>query len=851
MSSTMTKKKSEDRAYFLLRMQQIGFNPETDVAPFETMPGESNSKVQHELFWDDDDGNICIGIMGLDGMLLGYNEKDHTKHMQAWRPIHWKRLQKPYKGTKYLPCRKGLGVFPYIPKPLVDKYQKGTKINKLIITEGYIKAFVGSKIGLNIIGLPGITVWKQKRKGKVFREIENIVKKCNVQNIMFVTDADTLDVQWEEGKDLAKRPFSFFTAVRLFKEMCVDFNVELYFTHIVTGCPDKGLDDLVISNRDQTDAIKKEIQNINPSPKYFAKKMNMISSGTSKLLEYFHITSAAQFHNKYEDEIGFKKFIFRGHEYQKDDDTGEIIQRKVADAARFIQIGAQIYQKGGKPTKQGTIENVLVPIKKEQLQKIFAKKKNPKHYAKLVHEQMEYYDGAINIPDHGDTYEERSVTENEEGFMMNWKNLYHQVAWHPRKGNCDTSISFVKHIFGENDITHEGKVFKEYELGLDYIKLLWQFPKLKLPIVCLVSEARHTGKTTFWDWMRLFFQQNVRFVRVDQLTGQFTAYWASKLIAVIDEAIVDKQNTVERIKSLATAETFELRGLFANGEEINSYLKIGVSSNKIHDFMKIDDDETRFWIRDIPTVPKANRIHNLLEILTKEIPSFIYFLENREFVTKQSSRSWFSEDLIVTDALKRLKSEGKWDVEKMIIDTLKDQFGNIKKPVLHFNLSELHFLVDDVKMNKGAISACLRKKMKKKVSSPRNYKYWQFSYGSGISSDDFTVSHTVRHGRVYTFHAHEYYEGLVLFDVCKWSGLLYLEKKGFDIRFETYKRYWIEKHMPIKDICDYISSDDTEDTFKGLMEQKSIENISLVIKKIAEPIYENLFKTKRETASPF
>jgi len=47
----------------------------------------------------------------------------------------------------------------------------------------------------------------------------------------------------------------------------------------------------------------------------------------------------------------------------------------------------------------------------------------------------------------------------------------------------------VKHIFGD-----------QIELGLDYLQLLYQKPVQILPIVCLVSKERSTGKTTFPKW---------------------------------------------------------------------------------------------------------------------------------------------------------------------------------------------------------------------------------------------------------------------------------------------------------------------------------------------------------------
>lgn len=50
-------------------------------------------------------------------------------------------------------------------------------------------------------------------------------------------------------------------------------------------------------------------------------------------------------------------------------------------------------------------------------------------------------------------------------------------------------------------------IFEEqYELGLDYMQLLYMQPTQKLPILLLVSEERNTGKTTFPNFLKSIFQ---------------------------------------------------------------------------------------------------------------------------------------------------------------------------------------------------------------------------------------------------------------------------------------------------------------------------------------------------------
>ena len=70
----------------------------------------------------------------------------------------------------------------------------------------------------------------------------------------------------------------------------------------------------------------------------------------------------------------------------------------------------------------------------------------------------------------------------------------------PMEGDFPSIRSLVEHIFGE-----------QYELWMDYLQLLYLRPIQKLPILLLVSEERNTGKSTFLNFLKAMFQNNVTF----------------------------------------------------------------------------------------------------------------------------------------------------------------------------------------------------------------------------------------------------------------------------------------------------------------------------------------------------
>ena len=107
--------------------------------------------------------------------------------------------------------------------------------------------------------------------------------------------------------------------------------------------------------------------------------------------------------------------------------------------------------------------------------------------------------------------------------------------------------SLVEHIFGE-----------QYELGMDYLQLLYLKPTQKLPILLLVSEERNTGKSTFLNFLKALFQENVTFNTNEDFRSQFNADWAGKLMIVVDEVLLNRREDSERLKNLSTAHSYKM-----------------------------------------------------------------------------------------------------------------------------------------------------------------------------------------------------------------------------------------------------------------------------------------------------
>ena len=133
----------------------------------------------------------------------------------------------------------------------------------------------------------------------------------------------------------------------------------------------------------------------------------------------------------------------------------------------YIRVGTQYYKQVKAPSISGHINKSLVPWNIETIRQ---------DHGKTYLAAIPKYDGFTCIPDHLDF----------KSSYHNFYNTYAPLSHKLREGECRLSLNFVRHIFGSH-----------YELGLDYLQLLFVRPTQILPILCLVSRERSTGKSTF------------------------------------------------------------------------------------------------------------------------------------------------------------------------------------------------------------------------------------------------------------------------------------------------------------------------------------------------------------------
>ena len=317
----------------------------------------------------------------------------------------------------------------------------------------------------------------------------------------------------------------------------------------------------------------------------------------------------------------------------------------------YLRVGTTYYKTIEKPLISGDKISILVRWNRETI---------ISDCGKTYLSQIPKYDGFCCIPNH----------LNYEKIIEGFYNIYNEIPYQPIEESLNSdalkekiqfSLNFMEHIFGE-----------QLELGLDYIKILLEKPTQMLPILCLVSKERSTGKSTFIKWLKSIFGLNMTYIKGDSFSSQFNSDWTSMLIVAIDEVFFDKKEITERLKYLSTTNKDKIEAKGKDREEIDFFAKFILCSNNEDNFIQIDENEIRFWIIKIKPIKTENT--DFLQNLTKEIPYFLRYLIQRHFHSHKKTRMWFSHSEIKTRALQKLVWKNNNKLESKLIELLFEFF---------------------------------------------------------------------------------------------------------------------------------------------------------------------------------
>jgi hypothetical protein len=728
----------QDMTYLRERMAPLGWTDENNLFDARRVNSDKE-EVEHlkPLFEADEHGNIIIHYYTVRGVHASYKRGENKWAVDyVLKRLRVPRIDAEGREHKYhIPS--GAGTFPWLAPNVIEAYRKGEPIKTLVMTEGAIKGFAGYLAGLHMVGLTSITHYKDRHIETLHSDILEVIKRCAVQQVIWLVDGDCKDLtkEWQEKlrieheatsedrepaknskdevsePDLAKRPTIFFSSAKSIRELLKDYGVDLYFAHVqsssVPGAP-KGLDDLLLAYGNlclQESLEKGDFAKVKPEvarqtaiaevvhdltsfsagqPRFFHRLD--ISHSIGKLKKYFGLEGNEQFYQTYADLIGDRAFVYHGTKYKWNADKGELEMLMPGAAKDYARVGDNYYEWVNVPRKMRdgklVTERVLHGRQSGTI-------KTDHGQSFLNH--VPKYKAFCNVPDH----------ENHQLVVHNCLNVYYPFEHVPEEGECPNILGYLKHIFGEKEVhaTHpkrrdaEGKLLKysvnELELGIDYIQLLYQQPTQILPILCLVSSERNTGKTTMAKFLKLLFSSNAVMVGNKDFENDFNALWATKLAVMCDEAFIDKKVVIERIKSLSTADRISMNAKGKDQVEVDFFAKFILLSNNEDNFIYTDDQEVRFWVRKVPVIPETSLDVDLLAVMREEIPAFLWMMSRRKMATECLHRAWFDPKLLATDALRKVIEYSKPTVVKEVHEYMRDLFFRTRVEEIYMDANDV------------------------------------------------------------------------------------------------------------------------------------------------------------------
>jgi hypothetical protein len=351
-------------------------------------------------------------------------------------------------------------------------------------------------------------------------------------------------------------------------------------------------------------------------------------------------------------------------------------------------------------------------------------------------QSIKKYDGFITIPDHQNYREEINAFYNE------YEQLEHKLL----KGSFGKTEEFLRHIFGE-----------QYELALDYLSILWQQPTQILPILCLVSDSRNTGKTSFLNWLKLLFQGNMTINKNEDFRSRFNCDWSSKLIIAIDEVLLDRREDSERIKNLSTASSFKTESKGKDKVETSFFGKFILCSNNEENFIQIDAKEIRYWVIKVNAFLQEDV--DMLKNLKSEVPHFLYFLNSRKIISERKTRMWFTKEQIYTPALDKVVKGNKTFLSQEIREIIIDDFITFEVAILRYSATDLltKLIEGSIRTSRHKVSNSLKLDYGLTTVNGSYEKYHLSHYPDNKTR----VESTSKKGRYYEFLKSEFIENNV------------------------------------------------------------------------------------------
>lgn len=231
------------------------------------------------------------------------------------RPI---KYQSPFQSGSHL----------WLPTALIKAIQKKNKTKTLYITEGEKKATKMCLSGMLTVGIMGIHNFSIE--GQMSLMFSQIIKTCEIEQVVFLLDADWQNISAKNGKAVDTRPKTFFSAVRKYRDYFEAYRHEgielkLYFGYHLDSLY-KGIDDLLVMElKDKEKDLEADFTSAmsdRAGKGKYVQLHNITTLSEYRLKEFWHLHSQPAFLQAHQEELKkLGEFLFRGIKRRYNEET--------------------------------------------------------------------------------------------------------------------------------------------------------------------------------------------------------------------------------------------------------------------------------------------------------------------------------------------------------------------------------------------------------------------------------------------------------------------------------------------------------------------------------------------------
>jgi hypothetical protein len=288
------------------------------------------------------------------------------------------------------------------------------------------------------------------------------------------------------------------------------------------------------------------------------------------------------------------------------------------------------------------------------------------------HPRPKGFDALAQIPFYEDFISKPDFLNYEKIVDGIYYNEASPLGCEPQKGEWFTIEKYVKQLFSSNSISNMDQV----EMFYDLLKLMIEHPEKKVPIMALVSRGQGTGKSFAFELLKLIFgEDNCKMITYKNFISQYNRSWANKYIVFIDEIPENKsEEFYTSLKEITYQNTIDVTEKYMTTYEIDNYIHFFLTTNNVDSFVKIEDQDSRMWIREVPKIEKHQYDKQILQKFKTEASCFLHFLMNRAYVNEIDHRFAFDKDLYRTERWAKVVENQKSHIYHHLKDKIREDF---------------------------------------------------------------------------------------------------------------------------------------------------------------------------------